>query len=39
MKQKKKLGINALMNMSKSIMAMLFPLITFPYASSITNIK
>lgn len=38
MKQKKKLGINALMNMSKSIMAMLFPLITFPYASRVLSV-
>lgn len=39
MKQKKKLGMNALMNMIKSVMSMLFPLITFPYASRILSVE
>ena len=38
MKKKKKLGINALLNMIKSVMGMLFPLITFPYVSRILSV-
>lgn len=33
--KKKKLGINAMLNIIKSIMSMMFPLITFPYISRI----
>ena len=39
MKQKKKLGMNALMNMIKSVVSMLFPLITFPYVSRILSVE
>lgn len=39
MKQKKKLGMNALMNMIKSVVSMLFPLIIFPYVSRILSVE
>lgn len=36
--KRKKLGLNAVMNMAKSIMAMLFPLLTFPYVSRVLSV-
>lgn len=39
MKEKKTIGINALLNMARSVMGMLFPLITFPYASRILSVS
>lgn len=38
MKGKKKLGINAILNMTKSVMGMMFQLITFPYASRVLSV-
>ena len=36
---KKKLGLNAVMNIVKSIIGMLFPLITFPYVSRVLSVS
>ena len=36
--KKKSLGINALLNGIKSVISIIFPLITFPYISSILQV-
>lgn len=38
MKRKKSLGVNAILNGIKSLMSVLFPLITFPYVSKVIQV-